>query len=80
MWSSFVVLIKNNSLYSVKADEKYLDVLPLMLELFNTPSEKQYVIQCQENIVVHLLTYYLLLSCLLAHFMFSIYHLLISMY
>ncbi|XP_054715831.1 protein virilizer homolog isoform X2 [Uloborus diversus] len=36
---------------SSKADEKYLDVLPLMLELFNTPSEKPCVIQCQECIV-----------------------------
>uniref|UniRef100_T1D1V3 Putative virilizer-like protein n=1 Tax=Cupiennius salei TaxID=6928 RepID=T1D1V3_CUPSA len=36
---------------SVKADEKYLDVLPLMLELFNTPSEKPYVIQSHECIV-----------------------------
>ncbi|GIY03657.1 protein virilizer homolog [Caerostris extrusa] len=36
---------------SVKADEKYADVFPLMLELFNTPSEKSFVIQAQECIV-----------------------------
>lgn len=46
--ASFKVPLMHVLKGSVKADEKYLDVLPLMLELFNTPSEKSFVVQSQE--------------------------------
>ncbi|XP_055934312.1 protein virilizer homolog [Argiope bruennichi] len=49
--ASFKVPLMHVLKGSVKADEKYIDVLPLMLELFNTPSEKSYVIQSHECIV-----------------------------
>ncbi|GFQ90344.1 protein virilizer homolog [Trichonephila clavata] len=49
--ASFKVPLMHVLKGSVKADEKYVDVLPLMLELFNTPSEKSFVIQAQECIV-----------------------------
>ncbi|KAG8190819.1 hypothetical protein JTE90_028318 [Oedothorax gibbosus] len=46
--ASFKVPLMHVLKGSVKADEKYLDVLPLMLELFNTQSEKSFVVQSQE--------------------------------